>query len=81
MAGLDIVKTIHPDGSSEVKIENVHVDLMYNYFDDVYFNQFDVVPFAEMMDDSYVTDHEQVYQEYKGIITEMDDSITVGGFE
>ena len=81
MAGLDIVKTIHPDGSSEVKIENVHVDLMYNYFDDVYFNQFDVVPFAEMMDDSYVTDHEQVYQEYKGIITGMDDSITVGGFE
>ena len=81
MAGLDIVKTIHPDGSSDVKIGNVHVDLMYNYFDDVYFNQFDVVPFAEMMDDSYVADHEQVYQEYKGIITEMDDFITVGGFE
>lgn len=80
MAGLTIYKTTYPDGSSEIRIEDVHADLMYNYFDDVYFNNFDVVPFYQMNDDTYVVNHEQVYEEYKQIITERDSSITVGGF-
>lgn len=81
MAGLTIYKTTESDGSVDVRVEDVHCDLMYNYFDDVYFNNFDVVPFYQMSDDTYVTNHEQVYEEYKQIITERDSSITVGGFE
>lgn len=80
MAGLNIYKTTEPDGSVIVRIDDVHCDLMYNYFDDVYFNNFDVVPFYQMSDDTYVADHEQVYAAYKQIITARDSSITVGGF-
>lgn len=34
-----------------------------------------------MSDDTYVANHEQVYEEYKQIVTARDSSITVGGFE
>lgn len=81
MAGLTINKTSEPDGKVEVRIDDVHCDLMYNYFDDLYFNNFNVVPFYQMSDDTYVANHEQVYEEYKQIVTARDSSITVGGFE
>lgn len=81
MAGLNIYKTTEPDGSVNIRIDDVHADLMYNYFDDAYFNNFDVVPFYQMSDDSYVANHEQVYEEYRQIITARDSSIAIGGFE
>lgn len=80
MAGLTINKVTQPDGTSEVSINDVHADLMYNYFDDIYINNFEVVPFYQMEDDRYVSNHQQVYDTYVGIITAMDESITVGGF-
>ena len=81
MGGLTIRKTEMPDGEVNVEIDNVHADLTYLYFNNTYLNDFAVVPFAEMTDDTYVYDHEGVYNQYKEVITCMDSSIRVGGFE
>ena len=81
MAGLTIRKTEMPDGEVIVEIDDVHADLTYLYYDLTYLNNFIVVPFAEMTDDTYVYDHQGVYDTYKEVITCMDPSITIGGFE
>lgn len=79
MAGLTVRKTVK-DEEVSVEIDDVHADLMYCYYDDNYVNQFDIVPFYQMSDDTYLYDHEGVYNTYKEVITCMDDSIAVGGF-
>lgn len=38
------------------------------------------VPFAQMSDDTYLPDHQAVYDQYKGVITQMDPEVAVGGF-
>ncbi|MGM9940804.1 MAG: CapA family protein [Bulleidia sp.] len=81
MAGLKIVKTVMPDDTVNVEIQDVHADLMYCYYDDNLVNNFDIVPFSQMSDDTWLYNHAGVYEEYKQVITAMDDSITVGGFE
>ena len=81
MGGLTIRKTEMPDGEVNIEIDDVHADLTYLYFNNTYLNDFAVVPFAEMTDDTYVYDHEGVYNQYKEVITCMDSSIRVGGFE
>ena len=81
MAGLKIVKTVMPDDTVTVEIQDVHADLMYCYYDDNWVNNFDIVPFYQMSDDTYLYNHDGVYEEYRQVITAMDDSITVGGFE
>lgn len=81
MAGLKIVKTVMPDDTVTVEIQDVHADLMYCYYDDNWVNNFDIVPFYQMSDDTYLYNHAGVYEEYRQVITAMDDSITVGGFE
>ena len=81
MGGLTIRKTQMPDGEVKIEIDDVHADLTYLYFNSTYLNNFIVVRFAEMVDDTYIADHEGVYNQYKEVITCMDPSITIGGFE
>lgn len=80
MAGLNIHKHTDENGQVSVSIDNVHADLMYEYYNDATITQFETVPFAQMSDDTYLADHQAVYDQYKGIITQMDPEVTVGGF-
>lgn len=79
MAALTIEKTT-TDGVSEIAIKDVKADLMYQYITPSWTN-FEIVPFSQMSDDTYVANHEAVYEQYKQVITAMDSSIQVGGFE
>lgn len=82
MAALNITKTVDNQGNKTITIDDVHADLMYCYFTypDPYCNDFEVIPFYQMQDNRYLDDYQSVYEQYKQIITQMDDSITVGGF-
>jgi poly-gamma-glutamate synthesis protein (capsule biosynthesis protein) len=78
MAALNIQKTTD-NGQSTIKITNVKTDLMYQYYTNGFHN-FEVIPFSQMSDDTYLAGHQAVYDDYKKIITSMDPSIQVGGF-
>ena len=73
-AALDIVKTVE-DGMTSISIENVRADLLYCTG---YGNAYEIYPF-EQLDDSLLNGHQDLYAQYTGIITEMNDSIRIGG--
>jgi poly-gamma-glutamate synthesis protein (capsule biosynthesis protein) len=85
MGALTIEKTVYK-GETTIAIKDVKADLMYCYAD-ASFSDNEVVPFSQMTDDTYTTDkggvtldHNAVYNQYVGIITEMDPEVQVGGF-
>lgn len=78
MAALTINKTTYGDGTTEISISDLKTDLMYCYFDSNCYN-FDVIPFTQM-DEDHLANYQSVYEEYKGVITQMDSSIPIGGF-
>jgi len=81
MAGMDLVKTVNADGTSEVKVENLRADLHYTYLEGEYpelRTNIRVYPFAEM-DDSILEGYQSTYEEFKQIITSMDQNIQIGG--
>lgn len=80
MAGLTINKHTDENGQVSVSIDNVHADLMYEYYNNATVSQFETVPFAQMSDDTYLANHQAVYDQYKGVITQMDPEVSVGGF-
>lgn len=77
MGALRIDKVTYPDGSVEVSINDVKTDLLYCYCDSNWRN-FDVIPFTQM-DETHLSNYQNVYDQYKAIITQMDDSIIIGG--
>ena len=83
MAGLTIHKHTDENGQSSVSVDDVHADLMYEYCvpGDDRWRGFETVPFYQMSDDTYLADHQSVYNQYVGIINQMDPEITVGGFQ
>lgn len=78
MGALNIEKTSF-NGQTSIKIKNVKADLMYQYVTDNWTN-FEIVPFAQMTDDTYLADHQAVYDQYKTVITSLDPTIQIGGF-
>ena len=77
MAGLDIVKK--EDGS--IAIENVRADLHYTYLEGEYPDlrtNIQVYPFSDLNDD-ILPDHQAVYEQFRAVITSLDDNITIGG--
>ncbi len=78
MAALKITKTEQGD-HSEIKISDVKADLHWTYFDRPNHVDFEEYPFSQLNDDLY-PGYEEVYGRYIETITEMDDSIQVGGF-
>lgn len=78
MAALTIEKTTF-EGKSTIEIKDVKADLMYQYYQREWAG-FEVVPFCQMTDDSYLANHLAVYNEYKPVITALDPTIQVGGF-
>lgn len=80
MGAITINKTTNSDGSVDISLSDLKTDLMYCYTNGENWSNFDVVPFFQMSDDTYVSNHEAVYEEYKAVITSLDSSIPVGGF-
>ena len=78
MAALKITKTEQGD-KSEIKISDVKADLHWTYSDRPNHVDFEEYPFSQLNDDLY-PGYEEVYGRYIETITEMDDSIQVGGF-
>ena len=78
MAGLTIYKTTYADGTVEVRLDDLKTDLMYCYFDSNCYN-FDVIPFSQM-DEDHLSNYQEVYEQYKAVVTQMDSSIPIGGF-
>ena len=78
MAALNIEKTTFA-GKSTIQIKDVKTDLMYCYgAKDL--SYYETIPFCQMIDDTYVTNHAAVYEEYKPYVTALDSTIQVGGF-
>ncbi len=78
MAGLTIYKTTYADGTVDIRLDDLKTDLMYCYFDANCYN-FDVIPFTQMEED-HLSNYQGVYEQYKAVVTQMDASISIGGF-
>ncbi len=74
IAGFDINKTFE-NGKTTIKIENPRADLIWTYHQ--YYKNFKVIPFSNL-DDSLLPGYQQIYEQYKPIITEYDSNVKVG---
>ncbi len=80
IAGMDITKTIKEDGTSEITIDNVRADLIYTYMEGVYpalRTNIKVYNYKELTDE-ILPDHEAYYEQFKNIMTSLDQNITIG---
>ena len=75
MSSLDIVKKEASDGTSEIRLEHLQNELLYTYYTKDYQN-FLVVPFSKM-NEGYLTNYREVYQQYKSVVQGIDSSIDV----
>lgn len=74
IAGFDINKTFE-NGKTTIKIENPRADLIWTYHQ--YYKNFKVIPFSNL-DDSLLPGYQQIYEQYKPIITEYDSNVKIG---
>lgn len=74
LASMDITKTIYEDGTSEIKIDNIGADLTYTYNKN--HKNYLVIPFSKM-NESYNANYKQIYEEYKNILTSLNQNINV----
>ncbi len=79
-ATMDIVKTVDPkNNTTTIKIENIGADLNYNY--KFYNNEkkkydYIVIPFSKM-EEKYLDNYEDIYEEFSQVLTKYDDSINI----
>ena len=79
MAGMDI--TVNEDGT--VAIDNLHADLHYTYLEGEYpelRTNIQVYPFSQLNDD-ILPGYKEIYEEFKAVITSLDQNIQIGGFQ
>ena len=77
----DIVKTVNEDKTSEIRIENVGVDLTYNYKNPAK-RMYKIVQFSKINSnffDNYLnkSNYKKVYEQYKDVIQKLDPNIYV----
>ena len=77
----DFVKTVNKDGTKDLDIENVKVDLLYDHKDPVK-RTYKVVPFSRMDEkyfDKYLNkdNYLKIYNEFKDVIQKYDKNIYV----
>ena len=72
LASMDITKTIYEDGTSEIKIDNLGADLTYTYNKN--HKNYLVIPFSKM-NESYNENYKKIYEEYKNILTSLNQNI------
>lgn len=74
IAGFDINKTVEK-GTTTIKIENPRADLLWTYHQ--YYKNFKVIPFSQL-NDSLLPGYQQIYEQYKPIITQYDSNVKIG---
>lgn len=74
IAGFDINKVVE-NGQTTIKIENPRADLLWTYHQ--YYKNFKIIPFSQL-NDSLLPGYQQIYEQYKPIITEYDSNIQIG---
>lgn len=75
LLSLDIHKTEYEDGTSEINVDNVNVDLTYTYRNKAE-RYYKVVPFSKMTTD-YLANYKDIYEQYKAVIQDYDETINV----
>lgn len=74
IAGFDINKVVE-NGQTTIKIENPRADLLWTYHQ--YYKNFKIIPFSQL-NDSLLPGYQQIYEQYKPIITEYDSNVQIG---
>ena len=72
MTSLEIEKDMNTE---EITIKNVENELLYMYYTPSY-TDFKVIPFSKM-NTNYLSNYQEIYEEYKNIVTSLDNTITV----
>ena len=76
MTMVDVVKTTK-DGKSEIKLENLNNELLYNYYKKgSRWYDFKVIPFSQM-NESYNSDYKRLYEKYSNVVRMYNSDIPV----
>ena len=92
-ATLDITKTITPEKETTLKVDNLNIDLLYTYRNDLD-KYYQILPFSKMNDEYlknypstsnsnpsnqwwYMNNYQETYELYKAIIQKYDSTINV----
>lgn len=74
LASMDITKTEEKDGTVSIKVDNIGADLTYTYNKN--HHNYLVVPFSKMTSE-YNANYQSIYEEYKNILTSLNQNITI----
>jgi len=74
MSSLEIHKK-EIGNTSEITIKNIDNDLIYTYYNN--WRNFKVIPFSNPEISNYLSDYKNIYNRYKSIVQEYDNSISV----
>lgn len=78
MTMVDVVKTTK-DGKSEIKLENLNNELLYNYYKKgSRWYDFKVIPFSQM-NESYNSDYKRLYEKYSNVVRMYNSDIPING--
>ena len=76
MTSVDVVKTTK-NGQSEIKLENLNNELLYNYYKKGRsWTDFKVIPFSQM-NESYNPDYKRLYEKYSGVVRMYNPDINI----
>ena len=76
MTSVDVVKTTK-NGQSEIKLENLNNELLYNYYKKgSRWTDFKVIPFSQM-NESYNPDYKRLYEKYSSIVRMYNPDINI----
>ena len=76
LGSVKITKTVNKD-SADIKIESTENQLIYTYHNGYNYNNYKVIPFSNSDISKYLTNYKEVYNHYKKIITDYDDSFII----
>lgn len=76
MTSIDVVKTTK-NGKSDIKLENLNNELLYNYYQKgSKWHDFKVIPFSQM-NESYNPDYKRLYEKYSNIVRMYNPDINI----
>lgn len=75
MSSVEITKTLNGDRTSNIQIHNLENELLYTYYTNDY-QDILVVPFSSM-EEKYLSNYQEIYDQYKNIVQSIDQNIEV----
>lgn len=75
MSSVEIIKTEEIDGTTKIQITNLQNELLYTYYTTDYQN-ITVIP-DSLMEEKYLTNYSQIFEEYRNIIKALDKDISI----